>query len=262
MSEKIEKEACLVGRHCIGIVVGVGQHDNDFSDYSESGIYADSEIKEKSCNGYVMALTDDPGQWEWAKLSTPGQKKLVGTYHQPVAERAILDWNGFYNYQKIEEYILSLLNSTTPTSLADFPAENACRNYGYDCGLSAPDNTTGWFLPSAGMIDFVLREKEDIETAWKSYKMPALLAERFGTIITQIDDDNDQVYYEGQYTYKDKIKGLDKDCTYWSSNEVLGGTVGQNAFYINIQRCASYAKTNTTTSSPTRPMTVRPFLAF
>lgn len=259
MSKKIEKEVCFDGRHCIGIVVGVEQHENDFSDYSECGIYAASEIKEKRCHGYVMSLTDSGAQLGWAKEGAPGQKNLVVTYKHIAPDRAVYDWNGFYNYQKIEEYIS---NSTTPTSLEDFPAENACRNYGYDCGLSAPGNTTGWFLPSAGMIDFVLREKEDIETAWMSYKMPALLAERFATIITYIDYNNDPVYYAGQYSYKDKIKGLDSDWSYWTSNEVYANTTGTNAYIINIEKCITNPKRNLTSSQPTRPITVRPFLAF
>lgn len=251
------KVECLYGRHCIGIVVGVGQHDNDFSDYSDSGIYAEREIKEKSCHGYAMALTDSGAQVEWAKASTPGAK-LVGTYNHDFPERAIFDWNGFYNYQKIEEFII---NSTTHTSLEDFPAENACRNYGNDCGLSAPGNTTGWFLPSAGMIDFVWKKNDDIKTALtKDNKMSALLAERFATIKNYLEDD--WVYKTGQYTYIDNIKGFDTAWSYWTSNEENSHTLGKSAYYVNIERCFYVSKSNKTTTSPTKNITVRTFLAF
>lgn len=256
-SEK--KEAHFVGRQCIGIVVGVGQHDNDFSNYEESGIYKQSEIKGNKCHGYAMALTDTGDDVEWAKRSTQGVSKLVGTYaHADEKTKSLYDWNGFYNHQKIGIFI----EDNGSTEWSDFPASNACINYGEV--LKAPDNTTGWFLPSLGMIEFVWKKNEDIETASTVYKMADLLKERFVTIKKYLADENDPDNDEGQNTFKSAINGLRSDKYYWSSTEINGDNSGKKAIAAGFMKNQSQFKyeISTTYSNIKYPHAVRPFLAF
>lgn len=103
---------------CIGVVFYVGQHSLDGTDYSSSG------IGQSKCNGYVVALQD-------ASSSSWGPAEFVEV------STSEIDWNGYSN-QKI-------LNDK---GISNYPAAQACANY----TPSAPDKSSGWFLPSAGQL--------------------------------------------------------------------------------------------------------------
>lgn len=272
--KSVEKERCFAGRHCIGLVVGIGQHDNDLSDYKYNGIDIKSGIGLNSCHGYVMALTDAADQLEWAESSTSGAKNYVGTFYHfdQNDKKGLVDWNGFYNIQKIEKFI-SEATGTDATDWSKFPAANACKNYGTSCGLQSPANTSGWFLPSVGMLQYVWKTDDDIETASKKYQMTELLNERFATIKTYLEAGKDQVYNvynDDQHTYKDDIKGFDPDKFYWSSNEVMGSYTKTKA--ISVGRTTNDITTKNQnlielqigggSQKKTFKLTARAFLAF
>ena len=191
------------GSECIGIVFHVGQHPDDQSDYSKSG------IGQSVCHGYVVALTDvhnddsDGLRWEWKD----------GIYDQRVgASTDENDWNGYANCQQIHKFVGD--NSSDGWEMKHYPAALACETYGNrttdqdgnDAGgkydwqkpLAAPDNTSGWFLPSCGQLLHL-------------YNNRSFLSVR----LTEVKDST-----PADCDYKDKIKGLDTNWKHnWSSTE-------------------------------------------
>ena len=189
------------GSECIGIVFRAGQHSGDQSDYSKSG------IGQSVCHGYVVALTDvhhddsDGLRWLWKD----------GSYYMRV-EASIdeNDWNGYANCQQIHKFVVD--NSPIGWKMKHFPAALACETYGNrttdqdgnDAGgkydwqkpLAAPDNTSGWFLPSCGQLLHL-------------YDNRLSLSARMTEVKNSTPADCD---------YKDKIKWFDTKF-YWSSTE-------------------------------------------
>lgn len=245
------KEKPFADHHCIGLVIGIGQHENDGWDYTQSCLVGNK------CNGYVMALTQATDALAWASENSAGASAAIGTNHHIIkSSRTLVDWNGFYNYSKIIKFAA---NPDNKTDLKDFPAAYACETYGVKCGLSAPTNTTGWFLPSLGMMYFAWRTKDNVETASKQYdEISALLKERFATIKEYLK--YDAVYTDNNYTYEDEIKGFDETGGYWSSNEA--NPAKTSALMLSFSAVENYPKTTTTITSNNEPIKVKPFLVF
>ncbi len=85
---------------CIGLVLRTDQHDFDnSSDYSETG------IKDGSCHGYVLALTDvqndlnDMFEWELNDSYLPYKDENIRALMETNIDPG--DWSGYYNTQKI-----------------------------------------------------------------------------------------------------------------------------------------------------------------
>lgn len=152
----------LKGRHCIGLVAYVGQNQDDFSDYSQSG------IGKSNCQGYVILLTDTFSEPflvenEDKKIALPWGSESVKDEIFTNPLKTNNDWSGYYNQQEIKKYA-----KKEGLSLLDFPAAYTCENYDkytvikHDngeieildtaTGLEAPDNTSGWFLPTVHML--------------------------------------------------------------------------------------------------------------
>lgn len=155
----------LKGHHCIGLVARVGQNQDDLSDYSQSG------IKKSNCQGYVISLTDTFSE---PFLVNHGSENVLPWGSDSVneeiftlpIEQKINEWSGYYNHHKIIEYA----KNTAELTLRDFPAAYTCEYYvkytlgtnengepiwvseGSSTGLEAPDNTSGWFLPTVHML--------------------------------------------------------------------------------------------------------------
>lgn len=251
------KKKPFAGHHCIGLVIGVGQHENDVWDYTES------VIGKRYCNGYVMSLTDIAEKYSWATTGTKGATGMVGTItHLITSKRQLVDWNGYYNVNKIEEFITAN-SATTSISEASFPAAYACKNYGGNMGMSSPkNNTTGWFLPSIGMLSYVWTTTDPIQTAWKPYEMAVLLKERFDTVKEYLEFD--EVYTGKNYTYENVIDTFDNNCAYWTSNEALtSSNYGKSAatFRSGPDGVKHYTKTVQGESSGIQ-IKIRPFLVF
>lgn len=195
------------GKTVIGIVFYVGHHPKDNSDYSESG------IGQAKCHGYVVALTDvnktDVNNgvdericWEFGPGNISDKEVGASALHN--------EWQGYYDNQKIHEFV----NKNKGWEMKHFPAAFACEAYGnpvddrkvnltdtYDWHkpLSAPKNTSGWFLPSCGQLMFL-------------YQNRSHLAARMADVRNSTPTD---------CSYKDYIKWL-QTLHYWSSTECIG----------------------------------------
>ena len=200
-----EAVAVLDNHRCIGIVFHVGQHESDESDYSCTG------IGEAKCHGYVVALTDvhdgssDRLRWEYGPKNE--YNHVVGT------STSASDWQGYSNSLKFHEFVKNEDNKAAGWEMKHFPAALACETYGnrtldkdgndangkYDWQqpLAAPSNTSGWFLPSCGQLQYL-------------YQNRSVLLVRMTDVKNSTPDN---------CSYKDKIKWFSTSWYYWSSTE-------------------------------------------
>lgn len=184
----------------VGIVFYVGQHDIDFSDYSETG------IGQEKCHGYAVALTnvhnDENDRLCWEKGPNGESDKKVGTSTSYSA------WHGYSDQQKFHEFI----RNNSGWEMKHFPAAFACETYGkrtvdqdgnpttaYDWQkpLAAPTNTSGWFLPACRQIYEIYGQRTPLENS-----------------INNVKDS-----LPNDCSYKNYIKGLKGSKNFWSSTE-------------------------------------------
>lgn len=110
----------------VGVVFYVGHNTNDDTDYSKTG------IGKKQCNGYVMAVRNlEERQWI---------EKLQNPITTSTDEGK---WNGYSNQQMLKN-----------GGLNNYPAAKFCADY----SISAPINTSGWFLPSIAQVKYALNQ--------------------------------------------------------------------------------------------------------
>lgn len=203
--------------HIIGIILHAGQQAEDISDYLESG------IGQRSCNGYVIALTDVPGDFRWALDSvsvTKAAKEKVGTHTN------MLGWSGYYNLIQMKKY--------AGTNFARaFPAAYACVIYGSLISeFAAPVNTSGWLLPTYGMWHTAKSLNKEIESC-------------LSTISKNVPDD---------CSYKKEMKLWYYDSRgYWSSTE--NDRDSTIAYYFSTEK-------NFDSAVKTATKSVRAFLVF
>ena len=212
----------------VGIVFYAGPHERDGSDYANTG------IRQQKCHGYAVALTDvhndenDRLRWGLIPLN----------YHstQSVGVSTDLsDWNGYSNSRKIHEFVQ---NNSEDYAMRDFPAALACETYGnrtidlngnpptaYDWQkpLAAPDNTSGWFLPTYGQLQHLSANA-------------SLLSARMTDVKDSTPADCD---------YKDKIHWFTQS-VYWSSTESYNDAAGKtfNVYFGSIGIGSQGFKTN------------------
>ena len=136
-------------KEVIGIVYYVGQHENDFSDYSATG------IGKSRCNGYVMALTNACDKYcYWG----PEDHSSLGCY--PVDDHGERmnnyddnsgdnDWSG-YDYTKRIEAAAVANGGPGPDTAAQYPA--IYYTLSYDDIVAAPSGSSGWFLPAISQL--------------------------------------------------------------------------------------------------------------
>ncbi|WP_300228413.1 hypothetical protein [uncultured Bacteroides sp.] len=172
---------------CIGIVFYSGRHETDQSDYTQP-LTAGGPVLGNTVHGYVMSLTYVPTQAgsnsnknvvEFSHCnavradgSPDGDKRSKHLYTCRGTCRSRDDFNGYYN-------CMAILNYAATVNCCIFPALHVAINYGkrgyrveyitengydfwnlvdagdvYDWQLSlaAPQNSSGWFLPSYGQL--------------------------------------------------------------------------------------------------------------
>ena len=172
---------------CIGIVFYSGRHETDQSDYTRP-LTAGGPVLGNTVHGYVMSLTYVPTQAgsnsnknvvEFSHCnavradgSPDGDKRSKHLYTCRGTCRSRDDFNGYYN-------CMAILNYAATVNCCIFPALHVAINYGkrgyrveyitengydfwnlvdagdvYDWQLSlaAPQNSSGWFLPSYGQL--------------------------------------------------------------------------------------------------------------
>ena len=137
---------------CIGIVIYNKQHQTDrFSTYPEEIYEGTYTAESHKCHGYVVALTDAHGnnmgdqlRWKNTESLIEDSRKDCHTIHNDAY------WTGYSNQVGIKGFAMNEgLDFATM-----FPAANACEIYGnnpkcpWQDGLTAPANTSGWYLPS------------------------------------------------------------------------------------------------------------------
>ena len=196
---------------CIGIVFYTGRHETDRSDYTKPLSEDGPTIPNGKVNGYVVALTDvhdgssDRLRWEYG----PGN-----VYNKAIdASTSKSDWQGYSNSLKFHEFVNKNENKEAGWEMKHFPAALACETYGnrmldedgndangkYDWQkpLAAPGNTSGWFLPSCGQLQYL-------------YKNRSVLSARMTDVKNSTPTD---------CSYKDEIEWFSTGMYYWSSTE-------------------------------------------
>ena len=140
MTMENPKPAPVSGKTVIGIVFHVGQHPNDQSDYSGSG------IGQKNCQGYAVALTDaTTGYCIWGEYGTKLNLYIDGNY-----SNLDIDWSGYAGTHKIIN-AAGGKGGLNDSEQSGYPATYyAVVAYEDDC--PAPTNSSGWFLPSIGQM--------------------------------------------------------------------------------------------------------------
>ena len=164
------KEASLpesLKSSCLGIVLKVGKDGSD--DWKDDCQYKkkDGSTTMSTINGYVLALYDANGgsTCQWGSRGT----QVSTDQNQGI---------GFYGYKNTQA-IISFNAGKSGTLSSAFPATYYATE-GYEASHSAPANSSGWFLPSAGQCKYWLNYKEtllasvrkatgDSSYSWKSY---------------------------------------------------------------------------------------------
>ena len=211
----------ISGKTCIGIVFYTGRHETDRSDYTKPLSEDGPTIPNGKVNGYVAALTDVHDSRSdrlcWA-LGPSGEYDIrVG------ASTSTDDWQGYSNSLKFHEYVGS--GSNAGWEMKHFPAALACETYGnrtvdqdgnptdaygWQQPLAAPQNTSGWFLPSCGQLTYL-------------YQNSSILSARMNDVKNSIPDD---------CSYKVYIKWYDR-YNYWSSTELWGHRSAHRVSFYN-----------------------------
>ena len=210
----IPQEATPDG-NVIGIVFYAGQHETDQSNYLQPLTEDGPTIPDGKVHGYVVALTDvhddssDRLRWEYG----PGN-----VYNKAIdASTSTRDWQGYSNSLKFHEFVNKNENKEAGWEMKHFPAALACETYGnrmldkdgndangkYDWQkpLAAPGNTSGWFLPSRGQLEYL-------------FKNCSVLSARMTDVKNSTPTD---------CSYKDEIGWFSTSLYYWSSTEDSGG---------------------------------------
>ena len=231
---------------CIGIVFYTGRHETDRSDYTKPLSEDGPTIPNGKVNGYVVALTDvhdgssDRLRWEYG----PGN-----VYNKAIdASTSKRDWQGYSNSLKFHEFVNKNENKEAGWEMKHFPAALACETYGnrttdrdgnpangkYDWQKppAAPGNTSGWFLPSCGQLQYL-------------YKNRSVLSARMTDVKNSTPTD---------CSYKDEIGWFSTSGFYWSSTESSYGP--DFAWRVDLGNDRGYRSTKSYTGS------VRTVLAF
>lgn len=144
------------GKTAIGIVFAVGQSEHDESDYSQTG------IKKKQCHGYVVALKDATSSYcLWGPSGTElGCYPKKDGVAQDNYNRPDIDWSGYAYTQKIIEKVGSADNLKSDDA-SGYPATYYAV-VGYAQTVSAPEASSGWFLPSIGQLKKIYDLRESL----------------------------------------------------------------------------------------------------
>jgi len=148
---------------CIGIVFHKGYNTLDESNYTYSG------IGQERCHSYVVALTDvNEGSNDYLNWGEKdGQYSMdAGTSTEEN------DWSGYKNQKAIEYFAANNEEGWLPEH---FEAAYWCGRYGtgdsryaWQKIYAAPENTSGWFLPSCGQLKSIYSINRDNENLLKN----------------------------------------------------------------------------------------------
>ena len=131
----------------VGIVFYAGHHENDASDYTNTG------IGQQKCHGYAVALQDaTSSHCMWGVYGTAlgcyptdGSENKQDNYSTPD-----IDWSGYAWTQKIITAAGGKENLNA-TAQSGYPATYYAV-VDYETKVKAPTKSSGWFLPSIGQM--------------------------------------------------------------------------------------------------------------
>lgn len=143
---------------CIGIVFQVDQHANDRSDYSQTGIGA------QSCHGYVVALQDagtDECMWgvygyEIGLYPVDGSGNKIDNFTNNGADT---DWSGFLYTGKIT-LEAERNGGFTPDTQEGYPVGYYTRMF--EQQVPAPANSSGWFIPAVSQLYAIYQLRDQL----------------------------------------------------------------------------------------------------
>ena len=145
-------------KECIGVVFQVGQHANDRSDYSQTG------IGEAACHGYVVALQD--ASEELCLWGVYGYE--IGLYPVDDGGNKIdnftnnggdTDWSGYLYTEKIT-LEAERNGGFTPDTQEGYPVGYYTRQFAQ--AVPAPANSSGWFIPAVSQLCTVYGLREQL----------------------------------------------------------------------------------------------------
>lgn len=152
----------LLSQHkCVGLVFHAGKHTNDKSIYSEL-LVADGPCIPKDENGvpqvhgYAVALSDATGN-SYCKWGVSGT--VLGNYPTDADGSAInnysnnggdTDWSGYLYTKNMKTAAENNGGRLTSDTEAGYPAAWYALNY--ETTVSAPSNSSGWFLPAISQM--------------------------------------------------------------------------------------------------------------
>lgn len=256
------------------------------SDYSESG------INKTTCQGYVISLTDTFSEPFLVKEENGtinvlpwGSESVNNDVFTIPIEQKINEWSGYYNHHKIIEYAEDEKNGLT---LKDFPAAYTCEYYGKytlgtdengepiwvsedsSTGLEAPDNTSGWFLPTVHML-YSVSGREGFRIGGKEYFTDkegyAAIDKLFNDRIEHIKKylGQDPLYNEGFCNYIGLAKGT-FETFYWGVNHYTVApsitSIKGISYNYYLKNGSKSKSTGGVTTYEFHDFRARPFLAF
>ena len=156
-------EGPVAGKECVGIVVlaGRGTVTNGGTD---TGVYytKDGHSRLENINGYVVSLNDVASgtEYAWGSWDVDGDSG-VGTTHSDS------DFEGYYNTSMIKAKAEEKAGGLSDDAVNNYPAAYAAVVL-YENEVSAPESSSGWFLPSAQQLHYLFMKNEDINAALNS----------------------------------------------------------------------------------------------
>lgn len=136
---------------CLGVIFKLGLHSTEDASKDANVIYTDA-VYANDDHGYVVALTDAPDEnLSFKKLQwrTTGENELIGPLSQNMETYSY--WSGYKYLSAIREHV-----EDDAVRWRNFPAAYACEQYGNRIPeMTAPDNTSGWFLPTMYQLAYI-----------------------------------------------------------------------------------------------------------
>lgn len=225
--------------NAIGVVFYAGLHSADSrSSYDIALVDGGPKLPEGVFHGYVVALTDVNNGRDDRVAWLYGPNKEYQLYLGTSTSET--DWKGYQNCYKVMTYV----NNRNGWEMKHVPAVLACLTYGsrsvdqngnpsdayaWQEPLSAPNNSSGWFLPSVGQLAYLANNQ-------------TLLSECMDNIKNHTNPDKD---------YYNHIQWFDKKLFYWSSTERAGDN---NMFTRVMDFKYGMQSSSKDLTKPTRPV--------
>lgn len=155
----------------IGRIFYVGQHTNANNTPDDKSSYYADKFKDKAIRGYVVPLVDKLDKTTTCKFSEETEAPTV------LLESA-QGYLGYYNTQQLKTAASGSFSTT-------YPAASAADSY---TAVTAPDNTSGWYLPGTNELKAIFKAFPDEfnVTTYSGDNWDVLSSTRSGTYISSV----------------------------------------------------------------------------